>query len=233
MLKTAAMPKPKNKGFTLIEVIVALSIFAVLSIIGYKGISSLIQTKERVQIEDDKWQQLILFFDRFELDIKQSVNRPIKTREDTIEPAWLARPSFAGEYGAQLVFSRFGDPEQAGFLMDSRRVGYRLHNGALELLIWPALDVAPNAKPEIFQVLPHVAQIAFNYLSDDGRWLKVWPEVVITSPTSNSTPNSASTSAATTVPTSVSSAIKPFAPAAVKLMIKLESGETVTRIFAL
>ncbi len=214
MLKTAVMPKPKNKGFTLIEVIVALSIFAVLSIIGYKGISSLIQTKERVQIEDDKWQQLILFFDRFELDIKQSVNRPIKSREDTVEPAWLARPSFAGEYGAQLVFSRFGDPEQAGFLMDSRRVGYRLHNGALELLIWPALDVAPNAKPEIFQVLPHVAQIAFNYLSDDGRWLNVWPEVVTASQTAIST-------------------TKPFAPAAVQLIIKLESGETVTRIFAL
>ncbi len=214
MLKTAAMPKPKNKGFTLIEVIVALSIFAVLSIIGYKGISSLIQTKERVQIEDDKWQQLILFFDRFELDIKQSVNRPIKSREDTVEPAWLARPSFAGEYGAQLAFSRFGDPEQAGFLMDSRRVGYRLHNGALELLIWPALDVAPNAKPEIFQVLPHVAQIAFNYLSDDGRWLNVWPEVVTASQTAIST-------------------TKPFAPAAVQLIIKLESGETVTRIFAL
>lgn len=208
------MLKPKNKGFTLIEVIVALSIFAVLSIIGYKGISSLIQTKARVQIEDDKWQQLILFFDRFELDIKQSVNRPIKTRENTVEPAWLAKPSFAGEYGAQLVFSRFGDSEQAGFLMDSRRVGYRLHNGALELLIWPALDVAPNAKPEIFKVLPHVAQIAFNYLSDDGRWLKVWPEVATASQTATS-------------------ATKPFAPAAVQLIIKLESGETVTRIFAL
>ena len=117
------MQKQKTLGFTLIEVIVALSIFAVLSIIGYKGISSLIQTKERVQIEDDKWQQLILFFDRFELDIKQSVNRPITTRDNTIEPAWLARPTFAGEDGAQLVFSRFGDPEQSGFLMDTRRVG--------------------------------------------------------------------------------------------------------------
>ena len=203
------MQKQKTLGFTLIEVIVALSIFAVLSIIGYKGISSLIQTKERVQIEDDKWQQLILFFDRFELDIKQSVNRPITTRDNTIEPAWLARPTFAGEDGAQLVFSRFGDPEQSGFLMDTRRVGYRLHDGALELLIWPSLDVAPASKPEVFKVLPHVAQIAFSYLAEDGRWLNVWPVVT------------------------AGSQQKSFAPAAVQLAIKLESGETVTRIFAL
>ena len=72
------MLRQKHKGFTLIEVIIALSIFAVLSVMGYKGLSSLIQTKERVDVEDNKWQQLILFFDRFELDVKQSVNRPIR-----------------------------------------------------------------------------------------------------------------------------------------------------------
>lgn len=203
------MSKQKNRGFTLIEVIVALSIFAVLSIIGYKGISSLIQTKERVEVEDAKWQQMILFFDRFELDVKQSVNRPIRTREDTVEPAWLGRPSFAGEDGAQLVFSRFGDPEQLGFLMDTRRVGYRLHDGAIELLIWPSLDVAPSSKPEVFKVLTHVAQISFSYLSADGRWLNVWPEATVTTQQ------------------------KSFAPSAVQLVIKLETGEMVARVFAL
>ena len=74
----------KIKGFTLVEVIIALAIFAVLSIIGYKGISSLIQTKERVQIEDAKWQELMVFFDRFEFDIKQSINRPIRNRDNDI-----------------------------------------------------------------------------------------------------------------------------------------------------
>lgn len=199
----------KSRGFTLIEVIIALSIFAVLSIIGYKGISSLIQTKVRVEIEDSKWQELILFFDRFELDVKQSVNRPIRTRDDNVEPAWLGRPSFAGEDGAQLVFSRFGDPEQLGFLMDTRRVGYRLHAGAIELLIWPSLDAAPSAKPEVFKVLTHVAQVTFGYLSADGQWLNSWPDITM------------------------NASQKSFAPSAVQLMIKLETGEIVTRIFAL
>jgi general secretion pathway protein J len=207
------MQKHNIRGFTLIEVIVALSIFAVLSIIGYKGVSSLIQTKERVEVEDSKWQQLILFFDRFESDVKQSVNRPIRARDDNVEPAWFGRPTFTGEDGAQLVLSRFGDPEQSGFLMDTRRIGYRLHDGAVELLFWPSLDAAPSAKPEVFKVLTHVAQMTLSYLSADGRWLNSWPDLAPTSqPTSQQ---------------------KSFAPAAVQLLIKLESGEIVTRIFAL
>lgn len=201
--------KIKIKGFTLIEVIVALSIFALLSLVGYKGLSSLILTKDHVMAEDEKWQQLVLFFDRIELDVKQSVNRPVRGRDGSLEPAWVGRPYFAGEYGAQLVFSRFGDSEQAGFLMDTRRVGYRLHDGAVELLIWPALDLAPNTKPEVFKVLPHVTQITFSYLTDDGRLLTSWPENV-------ATPE-----------------LKSFAPAALKIAIKFDSGELITRTLAI
>lgn len=203
------MLKQKTKGFTLIEVIVALSIFAVLSVVGYKGLNSLIETKERVAAEDDKWQQLILFFDRVELDVKQSVNRPIRGRDGGREPAWLGRPTYAEEYGAQLVFSRFGDSEQTGFLMDTRRIAYRLHDGAIELLIWPSLDAAPNAKPEVFKVLPHVAQITLSYLTQDGRLVNAWPESFEVSET------------------------KSFAPSALQMSIKLDTGETVTRIFAI
>lgn len=203
------MLKQKTKGFTLLEVIIALSIFAVLSVVGYKGLSSLIQTKERVAAEDDKWQQIILFFNRVELDVKQCVNRPIRGRDGTLEPAWLGQPTYVGEYDAQLAFSRFGDLEQTSFLMDTRRIAYRLHDDAVELLIWPSLDAAPNAKPEVFKVLPHVAQITFSYLTHDGRLVNMWPENLAVSDT------------------------KYFAPLGLKISIKLDSGELVSRLFAL
>ncbi len=203
------MLKRKLKGFSLIELIVALSIFAILSFVGYKGLSSLIQTKERVGVEDDRWQQLLLFFDRVELDVKQAVNRPIRGRDGSLEPAWIGSPYYSGEYGAQLVFSRFGDSEQSGFLMDTRRVAYRLHEGAIELLIWPSLDAAPIAKPEVFIVLTHVAQVEFSYLTVDGRLVNSWPEKL------------ASTQKFF------------FAPSALQISIKFDTGETVTRVFAI
>jgi general secretion pathway protein J len=203
------MLRPKIKGFTLIELIVALSIFAVMSVLSYKGLTSLIQTKERVSVEDEKWQQLIVFFDRIELDLKQSVNRSITDRDGILEPAFIGRPNYAGDYGAQLIFSRFGDREQTGFLMDTRRIAYRLKDGAVELLIWPSTDAAPNSKPEIFKVLPHVAQIYFTYLTQDGRFVNEWPDRISVTDTSS------------------------YAPTALKILIKLDGGEAVSRIFAL
>ena len=203
------MLKQKTKGFTLIEVIVALSIFALLSVVGYKGLGGLIQTKVRVVAEDDKWQQLVLFFDRVELDVKQSVNRPIRGRFGDLEPAFIGRATYEGEYGAQLIFSRFGDRDQSGFLMDTRRIAYRLNNGAVELLIWPSLDAAPSAKPEIFKVLTNVAQMTFSYLTHDGRLVSAWPDIATVSES------------------------KTFVPVALKVSIKLGSGETLTRLFAI
>jgi len=203
------MLRPKIKGFTLIELIVALSIFAVMSVLSYKGLTSLIQTKERVSVEDEKWQQLIVFFDRIELDLKQSVNRSITDRDGILEPAFIGRPNYAGDYGAQLIFSRFGDREQTGFLMDTRRIAYRLKDGAVELLIWPSTDAAPNSKPEIFKVLPHVVQIYFTYLTQDGRFVNEWPDRISVTDTSS------------------------YAPTALKILIKLDGGEAVSRIFAL
>lgn len=199
----------RSQGFTLIEVIVALSIFAVLSIVGYKAISSLIETKVRVEVEDNKWQELVLFFDRVEMDVKQSVNRPITTRNGSLESAWFGKPTYVGNDGAQLVFSRFGDSEQTGFLRDTRRVGYRLNEGAVELIIWPSLDAAPNSSPEVFKVLPHVDKLLFTYLTSDGRWLNIWPENVIVPQQKN------------------------FKPNALQLSITLDTGEFITRIFAL
>ena len=199
----------KKHGFTLIEVVVALAIFAVLSITGYKGIDALLKTKERVETEDQKWQQLMLFFDRFELDVKQSVNRPVRTADDQIEPAWIGRPTFAGNDGAQLSISRFGDADQVGYLMDSRRIGYRLNKGAVELLVWPALDVASASRPEVFVTMPNVSALVLRYLNGDGQWLASWPVAGV--------------------------APKPalYAPSAVSLSITLKSGETMTRIFSL
>ena len=93
--------------------------------------------------------------------------------------------------------------------MDTRRIAYRLNNEAIELLIWPSLDSAPNAKPEVFKVLLHVAQITLNYLTQDGRLVNKWPENLAVSET------------------------RPFKPSALQISIKLDTGETVSRIFAL
>jgi len=201
--------KVQQKGFTLIEVIIALAIFSLMSIAAYKGIDGLIRVKERVGAENRQWQQVMLFLDRFELDVKQHVNRPIRNANDILEPAWSAQPIFVYQYGAQLSLSRFGDAQQTGYLMDTRRIGYRLNRGAIELMQWPSLDVTSAQKPEVFEVLQNVSDFKLKYLTKDSRWILSWPEVTD------------------------KNEVDEIFPRAVSLEITMRSGEKIQRLIAL
>ena len=203
------MMKKSVKGFTLIEVVIALAIFSMISIAAYKSIDGLIRLKARIEAEDRQWQQVMLFLDRFDLDVKQHANRPIRNASDILEPAWRGQPIFTNQYGAQLSFSRFGDAQQTGYLMDTRRIGYRLNRGSIELVQWPSLDVTSADKPEVFEVLENVSDLTFKYLSKDGKWSLSWP-------------NPMSSNDADTV-----------FPMAVSLEITMRSGEKIQRLFSL
>jgi general secretion pathway protein J len=93
-----------QKGFTLVEVMIALAIFSLISIAADKGIDGLMRVKERIGDEDQKWQEVMHFLDRFELDIKQHANRPIRNANDQVEPAWWAQPVFSDQFGRNSSF---------------------------------------------------------------------------------------------------------------------------------
>ena len=203
------MMNPSAKGFTLIEVVIALAIFSMISIAAYKSIDGLMGVKARIEAEDRQWQQVMLFLDRFDLDVKQHVNRPIRNASDRLEPAWWGQPIFTNQFGAQLSFSRFGDAQQTGYLMDTRRIGYRLNRGAIEFIQWPSLDVTSAEKPEVFEVLENVSDLTFKYLSKDGRWILTWPDPI------------------------ASNDAEAVFPRAVSLEITMRSGEKIQRLFSL
>ncbi len=197
--------KPNSLGFTLIEVLVALVIFAVLSALSYRSLSALLQTRERVEAETTRWREVMLFFNRLDLDLRQSVNRPI-TIDKTIQPAWVGKTEIIGAYDAQLMFSRLGTPEQNGLLMDTQRVGYRYNAGKVEILLWPALDIDSLTKPSVYTVLSGVKSMSIRYMQHQTKaWLTVWPSPIK----------------------------EDVIPKAIEVEVTLLSGETLNRIYNL
>jgi len=172
------LPSPYNsriKGFTLLEVLVALVIFAILSALSYRSISALLQTRERIELETNRWREVMIFFNRFDQDVRRRVDRPVRNGNQYL-PSWYAKPSFANDSDAQLMFSIMGNPEQPGTLMDTRRIGYRLNAGNIETLIWPALDNVAGNKPVAYPVLSQVKSLKLRYMSSQGHsWSDRWP----------------------------------------------------------
>ena len=163
------------QGFTLIELLVALAIFVVLSALSYRSLVALLQTRERIAVETTKWREVMLFFNRLDVDLRQLVNRPIRI-DQTSQASFLAKQNLQSINDAQLSFSRVGSEMQTGYLMDTQRIGYRMKAGNIEMLVWPALDLESRAKPAVYTVLSGVKSMTLRYKPDQAKpWVETWP----------------------------------------------------------
>lgn len=159
-------------GFTLIEVLLAVAIVAVIAVLGYRAVAALSESENRLAAEATRWRTLDLFFARLEGDLRQAMPRPARLSE-TREPAWLGTADAAGN--SALAFSRAGpeftlEPRSAG-----QRLAYRYRDGAVEVLYWASYDRPRGALPTAYTLLDGVARFELAYLARDGVWANAWP----------------------------------------------------------
>ena len=76
---------------------------------------------------------------------------------------------------AELRLSRAG-PE---FTLESgsagQRIGYRLRDGAVEVLYWPHLDHPAGVAPAAYALAGGIARFDVAYLDGRGGWHDRWP----------------------------------------------------------
>jgi general secretion pathway protein J len=158
------------RGFTLIEVMTALLVLSLLALMSYRGLGAVLDAREHVKQETDKWRGVAAFFARFERDVELASPRTVRTAAG-IAPAWLGLPAAGAE--ASLEFSRFAS---ADGIDTARRIGYRLNEKReIELWLWPGLDVAPGVQPARYAVLGGVKTFELQYLSPALAWVDAWP----------------------------------------------------------
>ena len=157
-------------GFTLIELLTALLILSAVALMSYRGLSAVLDAREHVTRETDKWRRVAAFFARFERDVRLAAPRPVRTGTGPAV-AWLGRP--AGTPDPLVEFSRFAS---SGGTDTPRRLGYRLNDSReIELWLWPGLDTAPNTLPARYPVLAGVSEFQVQYLTADLAWANLWP----------------------------------------------------------
>jgi general secretion pathway protein J len=164
--------KARGGGFTLIEVLIALAILALVATLGYRGLASLTDGEAKLTAEAAHWRNLDAFFARLEADARAAMPREVRTGVGS-EPAWIGDIAASGD--AELRFSRAGpefavEPGSAG-----QRIGYRLRAGAVEVLYWPYLDQPAAVAPTAYARVGDVARFRVAYLDARGAWRERWP----------------------------------------------------------
>jgi general secretion pathway protein J len=96
-------------GFTLLEVLVAVAIFAILSTLAYGGLTHVLETRNRIEIEREKWRSLTLAFAQLEDDLAQVRSRSVRNIDGTTLPALKGQPVDSRALGEpSLEFTRDG-----------------------------------------------------------------------------------------------------------------------------
>ncbi|HET9764595.1 MAG TPA: type II secretion system minor pseudopilin GspJ [Casimicrobiaceae bacterium] len=168
----ASDARHQARGFTLLEVLLAIAIVALIAVLGYRALAALTDSESRLAGEATRWRTLDLFFARLEGDLRQAIPRPARL-SDTREPAWVGIADATGN--AMLAFSRAGpefglEPGSAG-----QRLAYRFRDGTVEVLYWATYDRPRGIDPAAYTLVDGVANFRLAYLTKDGAWIDAWP----------------------------------------------------------
>ncbi|HEX8010155.1 MAG TPA: type II secretion system minor pseudopilin GspJ [Casimicrobiaceae bacterium] len=169
---TAARAPARHDGFTLLEVLLAVAIVALIALLGYRALAALSDSEAKLAAEATRWRTLDLFFARLEGDLRQAMPRPARLAA-TREAAWAATTDAAGN--GVLVFSRAGPEFALEAASAGQRLGYRFRDGTVEVVYWASYDRPRGVDPIAYPLLDGVAAFRLAYLTREGAWVDTWP----------------------------------------------------------
>jgi len=202
----------RASGFTLLEVLVAVGIFALFSAMAYGSLLRILDTRDRLETERDYWRTLSLSLMLIEDDLVHVRPRTVRSpngldvlpafRGQPVDSRALGEPSLEFTRGGQIVL---GD----GARSDLQRVGYQLRDGELLRLVWPALDQPVVSEPRAAPLLEQVEEMRVRFYTKSNGWTSTWPAI---SQTGVAPPNDA-------------------LPAAVEMTLKVKDRGDIVRVF--
>ena len=124
-----------ERGFTLLELLIAISIFAVVSAMAYSGLASVLNTRKVVDERAETLLKVQKVFGILQREVSQIANRPIRDAFGDTQPAVKSSTLGAATY---LEFTHGGYQNPLLQARSSlRRVAYRLDEESLVRLTWP------------------------------------------------------------------------------------------------
>lgn len=161
----------KNSGFTLIEIIVALFIFAILGTIVAISLHTVLQNYQRVERVDKQLQKLQMMVTLMRRDISQIVDRPVSDITGEILPAFFIDKVNHIEFTTGGHTNPFALENRSSL----RRVAYEWNGKQLTRLTWSVLDRSAKSKPLSRILLSSVTKFRLSFLDDQGKISVAWP----------------------------------------------------------
>ena len=167
-----ASKKAFQQGFTLIELMVALSISAVIAVLSYQSIDSVVRVQSSFFEHNDRMTAIQRSVWWLEQDVVQMVPRSVQDELGGRLPAFQYRD----DLGLELTrLAEFQTPFANAGLM---RVGYYLDGEQFYRKVWPVVDRAADSEPVKLLLLDSVSRFSIRMLNQQNQWVENWPSTV-------------------------------------------------------
>jgi general secretion pathway protein J len=172
----------RRTGFTLIEVVIAIFIAAIMFAIGYRTLNQALIEREALTTSQARITEIQRGVRVVAQDFAQITARAARDMQGNGE--LQAAISATGRDNTLLTFSRTGWSNPAGLPRPAeQRVRYRFIDGSLVREHWLSVDPALNAEPRQRIVLTRVKSVEVRFLDPVSReWRDDWPPLVATGP---------------------------------------------------
>lgn len=167
------MTRRRNRGFTLIEILVATVILAVMGVMSYRSVSEARIAVEHASGHMDRLREVQRAMTLLAGDFRALAPRPVREPiGDGYRAALLRDPNAV----SLVELSRAGWPNGAATPRGTvQRVAYRLEEHTLIREHWNVTDPTLANAPVQRRLLDQVERIEIRYMNAGREWVTQWP----------------------------------------------------------
>ena len=162
----------RQSGFTLIELMVAMAIFALLSLLSYGGMESVIRNREQTEASLLRLNQLQLTMTKLHRDLEQ-----ISTHGATDALGGKLLNLSAGQGNDLLIeFTRNGWRNPAKIIRSHlQRVAYKLDDEQLIRMSWSHVDRIQDDQLVETVLINDLKDVQLRFMDESHSWHDSWP----------------------------------------------------------
>jgi len=171
MFMSRRSPQSVERGFTLLEVLIAIVITALIGLGTSQLLSGTIKAQEITQKNSERFEQIqkaILLLSR---DIQQINTRAIRDEYGDFQPALTNLNSL---YLFELTRSGWRNP-MAVERSELQRVSYELLDGELLRHYWHVLDRSQDSESVFQTLLTGIEKMSLRFMTENAQWTNTWP----------------------------------------------------------
>lgn len=163
----------RRNGFTLIEVLVALALFGILSALAFMTVSQTLANSDMLNERMDRLQAIQRTIRFLSSDLMQAAPRPVRDELGQTQMNALRSDLLSG---FALEVSHGGWTNPAGLPRGTlQRSAYRIEDDQLLRLHWNVMDRTYGNEPLVTVLLEDVLGLNFRFLQVGDEWTEQWP----------------------------------------------------------